>query len=71
MPLTDGYAGADEVIGLAYPESDRLRQSFETATGLKTPPRKLPPRADLAEAPFQLEPGAAITIRRLIASVRR
>ncbi|HRU06312.1 MAG TPA: beta-galactosidase trimerization domain-containing protein, partial [Candidatus Brocadiia bacterium] len=36
-PLFDGYAAADEIIGLSYPETDRVRKSFETATGLKAP----------------------------------
>ena len=33
----DGYAASDEIIGVTYPESDRVRQSFATATGLKAP----------------------------------
>ncbi len=37
MPLTDGYAGGDELIGLAYPETDRLRQGFEAAAGVPAP----------------------------------
>ncbi|OGV66947.1 MAG: hypothetical protein A3K19_03575 [Lentisphaerae bacterium RIFOXYB12_FULL_65_16] len=37
LPLTDGYAAADEIIGIWYPASDRVRQSFEAATGLKAP----------------------------------
>ncbi|MBI4024338.1 MAG: beta-galactosidase trimerization domain-containing protein [Verrucomicrobia bacterium] len=36
-PLTDGYAAADEIIGGSYPVSDRVRKSFETATGRKAP----------------------------------
>ena len=34
-PPTDGYAAADEIIGLWYPASDRVQKGFETATGSK------------------------------------
>ncbi len=34
--------------------------------GLKTPPRKLPPRREVSDQPFQLRPNDPITIRRLI-----
>jgi indolepyruvate decarboxylase len=39
--------------------------------GLKTPPRKLPPRTELGEEPFQLQPIATIIIRRLIARLNQ
>jgi hypothetical protein len=45
MPLMDGYAASDEIIGTTYPESDRLRQSFTTATGLAAPAEGQPQNA--------------------------
>jgi len=45
--------------------SDFLRGLI--AAGLKVPPRPLPPRPDLADAAFVIQPEAPITIRRVMA----
>jgi hypothetical protein len=36
-PLTDGYAAGDELTGVWYPATARVRNSFATATGLTAP----------------------------------